>query len=100
MAVDDLHAFEQAVGASQPGTSPASQEKAEAEVAKPKAKKGAKAAKRGSAEASQRPQLHWLSEADMLAACKGGRGKAGGGVAGVIGLSTGPRKIFGLVSKD
>jgi len=90
IAVDDLTDFMSALGTAsqgglhQPGIA----------SARTKASNGAQVTEQGDV-----PKLQWLSEDEMLAACKGGRGNKAGGGNGLIGLSTGPRKIFGLVSK-
>lgn len=112
VAVDDLAAFEQALQSGQSRGRGRGEQDVEGSNSQPtahsgKGKKGnqngakkgdAKQAQEGQAQAQQ-PKLQWLSEAEMLAACKGGRGNKEGGGLGLVGLSTGPRKIFGLLSK-
>eukprot|EP00983_Pelagomonas_calceolata_P032507 1019475-Pelagomonas_calceolata.AAC.4 len=108
IAVDNLTAFEQALEAAQP-----SQQEKQGQMnsneslsiqAKGTAKRSSKAGvMRGEARQMAKSEacLHkrWLSEDELLVACKGGRGNKAGGGNGVVGLSTGPRKIYALVSK-
>ncbi|KAF5835367.1 hypothetical protein DUNSADRAFT_7494 [Dunaliella salina] len=108
IAVDDLTAFEQALGIAQPSQHEDLEQmdsnedfatKATGRVKRSNKAGGIKGDAKQEAKSGERPRTRWLSEDELLAACKGGRGNKAGGGNGVVGLSTGPRKIYALVSK-